>query len=137
MTQDILPTWGILGMVGKRRVAGYIEEARIAGVPLLRMDIPTGERGPASDEDVVEAFVPVVNPLVQYYSLTAVSELTPVSEDTARAIAEEMALDPITPGRSSSLGVPQDYRGFLDILVRNRPAPPELQSFSRPTPPSA
>lgn len=61
--------WAILELMGHRRLAGYVTEQDIAGVAMLRIDVPCDP------------------PTTQYYSGSAVYCITPTSEETARKVA--------------------------------------------------
>lgn len=66
--------WVILELMGHRRLAGYLTEQEIAGHAFLRLDIPSAEPGKAWKA-------------TQFYNGTSVYGITPVDEDTARAVA--------------------------------------------------
>lgn len=65
-------SWCILELMGHRRLAGYVTEQEIAGVGLLRLDVP-GDDGTVA---------------TQFYHPSALYCLTPTTEETARAVAK-------------------------------------------------
>ena len=73
--------WGILELMGHRRLAGRVTEQEIAGHGFLRLDIP-------GEGDQVQA--------TQLYAPAAVYAITPVDEATARACAREWTQPPVT-----------------------------------------
>lgn len=64
-------TWAIVELMGHRKLAGLLSDVRIAGAPMLRLDVP-GEEGFQA---------------TQFYGASAVYCITPTSEETARAFA--------------------------------------------------
>lgn len=69
--------WVILELLGHRRLAGHLTEARIAGASFLRIDIPTEP------------------PATQYYAPGSVYAITPTTEDMARAVARHGTPQPV------------------------------------------
>lgn len=67
-------SWAILELMGHRQLAGMVQEVTIAGVGMLRIDVPEGEDTPA---------------YTQFYGPTSVYCMTPVTEDVARAFAKQ------------------------------------------------
>ena len=80
MSNDPFATWGILELMGYRRLGGFIQEAQIAGASFLRIDIHRGE-----------------GVVTQFYAPGAVYALTPTDEETARAIAQQVSFEPVNP----------------------------------------
>lgn len=66
-----LEGWVILELMGHRRLAGHVTETTVAGAPMLRIDIPRGER----------------ETLTQFYGGSAIYCITPCSEELARRVA--------------------------------------------------
>lgn len=66
-----LDLWGIVELMGHRRLAGRLTEQTVAGVVLLRVDVP------ALDGSLT----------TQFYGGQAIYCLTPTSEEIARAVA--------------------------------------------------
>ena len=71
-------SWAILELMGHRRLAGFVQEADLAGVGLLRIDIPCEP------------------PATQFYGAGSVYCLTPTTEATARAVAAMCAPAPVS-----------------------------------------
>jgi len=67
-------SWGVVEMLGHRRIAGFITEQTIAGSALVRVDVPETEK-------------PGYTKLVGVGSIYC---LTPTSEAVARAVASEL-----------------------------------------------
>jgi hypothetical protein len=76
MTDTTFEGWVILELMGHRRLAGYIQEATIAGGSFVRIDVP-GEPGPTGQEYIAS----------QFYAPGAIYCITPTTEETARAVA--------------------------------------------------
>ena len=72
--------WCILELMGHRKMAGYVQEAEIAGGKFLRIDVPgpKSEGIPPHEEKAVAT---------QYYSPASVYAITPTTESLAREIA--------------------------------------------------
>lgn len=64
--------WCVLELFGHRRLGGYVSEQEIAGVAMLRIDVP------GKDDKVVAT---------QYYGSSAIYALTPTTEEMAKAVA--------------------------------------------------
>lgn len=91
--------WGILEIMGHRRLAGMITEVEIAGAPMLRIDVPSDP------------------PATQFYSASSIYALTPTSEDTARHIARSMSkVEPVKVWElpAATVGSNVDDDGFDD-----------------------
>jgi hypothetical protein len=108
--------WAILELMGHRRLAGYVQEATIAGGAFIRLDVPgdacaacghpesshtTGGMCAGEPPDGSECHCVMMAPLVdtvplatQFYSPAAVYCITPTSEDTARKIAKRTKPQP-------------------------------------------
>jgi len=65
--------WAVLELMGHRKLAGRISEVVVAGVPMLRLDVPD------SSEDGWQT---------QYYAGSALFSVTPTTEELARRFAE-------------------------------------------------
>jgi hypothetical protein len=69
--------WGVLEVMGHRRLGGLISEQQIGGAGFLRIDIPSEP------------------PITQFYPPASVYCLTPTTEDMARAVAMHNAPTPV------------------------------------------
>lgn len=86
--------WAILELMGHRRLAGYVQEATLAGSAFLRIDVATA---PLAD-DVPEALQetePADAEATQFYSPSAVYCVTPTTERIARAFASRARPAPV------------------------------------------
>lgn len=114
--------WAVLELMGHRRLGGYVQEATVAGVGMLRIDVPSGCPGVAADYCDVHGKCTCprhedgerINeegpacPLhgstsecsddpvaTQFYSPSSVYCLTPTSEEAARAVAKSNRPAPV------------------------------------------
>lgn len=84
-TETAFEGWAILKLMGHRRLAGYVQEATIAGGAFVRIDVAD-----ASIDDIPEVLQntpPDDATATQFYSPAAVYCITPTTEAMARAIA--------------------------------------------------
>lgn len=75
-TKEKFEGWAVLELMGHRRLAGYVQEAEIAGGAFVRIDVPEVVLD-ASDDTAA----------TQFYSPGAVYCITPCTEEAARAVA--------------------------------------------------
>ena len=76
-------TWAIVELMGRQVIAGRISEENIAGVPMLRVDVPACENEPA---------------YTKFFSGQAVYGILPTDEATAlRAVKRLSASPPVAP----------------------------------------
>lgn len=73
--------WAILELMGHRRLAGIVAEATIAGGAFIRVDVPNANGSTL---------------MTQFYAPGAVYCITPTTEETARAVARESVVEPLT-----------------------------------------
>lgn len=78
-TQETFDTWGLVEIMGHRRLAGKLTEQTIAGAVFLRVDVPEGEGATRT----------------QFYSSQAIYAIHPTDEATARAFAATHYTEPI------------------------------------------
>ncbi len=76
------PTWAIVELMGRNVIAGRISEEVIAGVAMLRVDVPTCEEQPA---------------YTKFYSGSAVYGITPTDEATVTRAVNRLHIAPIAP----------------------------------------
>lgn len=74
-----LDTWGLLELMGHRRLAGRITEEEHFGASFCRIDVPR------ADGSLV----------TQFYGPQAIYAMTPVDEATARAVALHNQPEPV------------------------------------------
>lgn len=72
--------WAVLELMGHRRLAGFVTEEEIAGVGLLRLDVPGVDGEPEQ---------------TQYYHPNALYCLTPTTEEIAKAVAAYNRPNPV------------------------------------------
>lgn len=78
--------WGILELMGHRKLAGKLSTQKVAGASFLRIDIPARKDTAVETEFVATQFV---NP-------TSIYAMHPTTEEVARAVAALIAPDPVT-----------------------------------------
>lgn len=81
MTAAPFASWAILELMGHRVRPGYVEEVKIAGGKMLRVDIH-GADGVVATE---------------FYGVASVYSLRPVSEEIARAKGASIDVRPVRP----------------------------------------
>lgn len=70
--QESYEGWTLVEQLGHKRLAGYVRSVEIAGAGMLRVDVPTEP------------------PLTQYLNPTSIYALTPITEDVARFLANNL-----------------------------------------------
>lgn len=81
MEQPAYEGRAVLEIMGHRRLAGYLSEQLVAGVPFVRIDVPGPEGTMAS----------------QLYSPSSVYAITPTTEEIARGVAAQNQPRPVHP----------------------------------------
>ncbi len=77
---DAFDIWGLVEVMGHRRYAGHITEQVVAGCGFVRVDVPAaGDRAP----------------FTKLIGTSSVYGITPLDEETARAMVASMAEKPI------------------------------------------
>jgi hypothetical protein len=77
-SQAAFEGWSILELMGHRKLGGYARVQEVAGVPFLRIDVPSDP------------------PVTQFYAPAAIYALTPTTETLARAFASTLRPAPVT-----------------------------------------
>lgn len=99
-----VPEWGIVELMGHRRLAGRLSESTIAGAVMLRIDAPT--------PDDPTAFT------TQFYGGSSIYCLTPTDEETARYVAQREQPEPVAhwelAAKARDLVAAQEKRRQLD-----------------------
>lgn len=80
MHQEQFKTWALVELFGHTRIAGEVSEQNIAGGAMVRIDVPKTSRN--------DAFSRIVN-------VSAIYAINPMTEESARMIAENMSYTPI------------------------------------------
>ncbi len=100
--------WGILEVMGHRKLAGRLTEVEVCGARMLRVDVP----------DMSEGAAPGAVHLTQMYPPTAIFCLTPTTEEVAREEASYLQPRPVKrwAGLPKPAGPPDDdeVRGDVD-----------------------
>ena len=81
--------WAILELMGHRRLAGYLSDAVVGGVALLRIDVPNNDWKPGVDGS--QEWV-----ATQCYSGASIYCITPTTEAIARKVATSCHPAPVT-----------------------------------------
>jgi hypothetical protein len=80
--------WALVELFGHQRIAGKVTESEIGGGKFLRVDVPAvGDR----------------QALTKYYGPSAIYGITPVTEETALALAQRIDAAPVTAWDARSL----------------------------------
>lgn len=80
MQQEQFKTWALVELFGHTRIAGEVSEQSIAGGAMVRIDVPKTSKN--------DAFTRIVN-------VSAIYAINPMTEESARMIAENMSYAPI------------------------------------------
>jgi len=80
-SDSIFEEWGILELMGHRKLAGLVKEETIGGASFIRIDIPDGK-------GEFQA--------TQFYNLSAVYCMTPTSKELAAQVAVQNTPAPVT-----------------------------------------
>lgn len=73
--------WGIIELMGRKVIAGQMQESSLLGIPLMRVDVPATSAFPA---------------FTQFYGAAAVYGVTLTSEEVARRTAEHVQVNPVS-----------------------------------------
>jgi hypothetical protein len=101
------PTWAIVELMGRNVIAGRISEEVIAGVAMLRVDVPAAGEQPA---------------YTKFYSGSAVYGITPTDEATALRAVSRLQVAPISPyivapaRQLPPAGTPEDVVIYYDEI---------------------
>lgn len=80
-------SWCIVELFGHQKIAGNCSEKNIAGVNMLRVDVPETKNQPA---------------FTRYFGGSAIYAINPCDENTAKIIAQELQPTAITTWNGSS-----------------------------------
>ena len=101
--------WAILELMGHRWLAGYVQEATIAGGAFIRIDVADGTIDDVPD--CLQNVPPDDATATQFYSPAAVYCITPTTEAMARAVARGNKPAPVQRWElepANSVSEPQD-----------------------------
>lgn len=78
--------WGIVELMGHRKLAGKLSTRKIAGMNFLRLDIPAR----------IDTAVETEYSATQFLNPSSIYALHPTTEDVARAVAAKLSPEPVT-----------------------------------------
>ena len=81
MDEQGFDSWALVELMGHQRIAGRVTEAQIGGAKFVRVDVP------ASDG---------LQPLTKYLGPASIYAITPITEDTAVALAKQLKVAPVS-----------------------------------------
>ena len=73
--------WAIVELMGHNTIAGYVSEQSIAGVAMLRVDVPATDSQPA---------------FTKFYSGSAIYGITPTTEQIATIAVKRLTVRPVS-----------------------------------------
>ena len=76
MADNTFDTWALVELMGHSRIAGRVTDATIGGATFIRVDVPETSGGQPSH--------------TRYFSPAAIYGISPVTEEIARGLAEEL-----------------------------------------------
>ena len=98
MADNTFDTWALVELMGHSRIAGRVTDATIGGATFIRVDVPETSGGQPSH--------------TRYFSPAAIYGISPVTEEIARGLAEELDNRPFNvyelPRRLQELESPSD-----------------------------
>lgn len=105
MADEAFEGYAILELMGHRRLAGFVRETTIAGVGMLRIDVPMPDGKTAT----------------QFYPPSALYCLTPTTEEIARHIAQNNQPRPVQVWELPASGrtAPEHLEDTLDYAERD------------------
>ena len=81
MSEEKFDLWCMVELFGHNKIAGRCTEQNIAGVNMLRVDVPETDKQPA---------------FTKFYNGTAIYAINPITEEVANDIANKLSNAPIT-----------------------------------------
>ena len=81
MSEEKFDLWCMVELFGHNKIAGKCTEQNIAGVNMLRVDVPETDKQPA---------------FTKFYNGTAIYAINPITEEVATDIANKLSNAPIT-----------------------------------------
>ena len=75
--------WALLELFGHQRLAGRVTEQQIGGASFVRVDVPASGKKKGWK-------------LTRHYNPSAIYSITPMTEQTARMLAEKIVAEPVT-----------------------------------------
>jgi hypothetical protein len=81
MSEERFDLWCMVELFGHNKIAGKCTEQNIAGVNMLRVDVPETEKQPS---------------FTKFYNGTAIYAINPITEEVAKDIANKLSNAPIT-----------------------------------------
>lgn len=99
--QQKFEQWCIVELFGHTKLAGMVSEQSIGGVMFVRVDVPEVQRE-ASTAKVVngryeeQTYTETIGQFTRLFGANAIYSITPTSEAIARAVAQRIAMRPVT-----------------------------------------
>lgn len=81
MSEEKFDLYCMVELFGHNKIAGRCTEQNIAGVNMLRVDVPETDKQPA---------------FTKFYNGTAIYAINPITEEVAKDIANKLSNSPIT-----------------------------------------
>lgn len=81
MSEEKFDLWCMVELFGHNKIAGKCTEQNIAGVNMLRVDVPETDKQPA---------------FTKFYNGTSIYAINPITEEVAKDIANKLSNAPIT-----------------------------------------
>jgi hypothetical protein len=81
MATESFDSWALVELMGHQRIAGRVTEAEIGGCKFVRVDVPE---------------MSGVQALTKYLGPASIYAITPMTEETARALASRIEAAPVT-----------------------------------------
>lgn len=78
--REPLDLWALVELMGRQRIVGRVSEQSIAGVPMLRVDVP--------GRDAKTKFT-------RFYGGSAIYAISPIGEKEAIAMAQNLDVEPV------------------------------------------
>lgn len=91
MSAKPFEAWALVELFGHNRIAGLVTEAELAGGKFIRIDVP--QMGD-------------VQAVTRFYGPTAIYGITPMTKETAMAVAGELKVAPMTAWDVRRLALP-------------------------------
>lgn len=88
-TNEKFDLWCLVELFGHQHIAGRCTEQNVAGVNMLRVDVPATNNQPA---------------FTRFLSSGAIYAINPVTEDVARQLADRLEIVPVQPWELKTIG---------------------------------
>jgi hypothetical protein len=102
MAKESFDEWAMVELMGHQRIAGRVTEAEIGGCKFVRVDVPESEGR---------------QPLTKFLGPSAIYAITPMTEESARAMAVRIDADPIQIWDARRLVELDDKRKAIPAMI--------------------